>query len=150
MPRQMLKGPFQILHTDASVVILFEYMHASRDIHLNRTTHLPARIRTWQGDAIGKWDGDTFVVDTQNLNGKSWVDAQGNFTSASVRIAERFSMVDGNTINYEVKLEDPSAFSSPWTMAYPLEREQEPNFELLEEACHEAPREGATEAGPAQ
>ena len=70
----------------------------------------------------GRWDGDTLVVETTNLNGKMWLDSVGNFYSDNARVTERFLLVDKDTLDYAVTIEDPTTFTRPWTLNYPLRR----------------------------
>jgi hypothetical protein len=77
------------------------------------------------------------VIDVNNLNGYNWLDDSGNFYTDAAHLVERLTMIDRDTIHYEVTLEDPKAYTRPWTMVWALVREKEPGFELLEEACRE-------------
>jgi hypothetical protein len=129
------------------MVILFEYMHASREIPLVDRSKLAPSLRMWHGDASARWEGDVLNVEVANLNGKSWLDAHGNFASDALRLVERFEMIDADTIEYEATVDDPNVYSQPWKMALRLERERELGFELLEVACHEAPHEQINVSG---
>ena len=73
-------SPFQIVQTAGHVVFLFERM-AWRIVPTDGRAHLPDRIRLWQGDSVGRWDGDTLVVETTNLNGKTWLNEVGEIVS---------------------------------------------------------------------
>jgi hypothetical protein len=97
-------------------------------------------LKLWQGRSNGRWEGDTLVVDVTNQNGKTWLDQAGNFHSAAVHIVERYTMVDMNTIDYEARIEDPTVYTRPWTMAFALTRVTQPDYEMWEEACHEGER----------
>jgi len=94
----------------------------------------------WQGDSRGRWEGNTLVVDVTNQNGRAWLDQAGHFYTQAAHMVERLTLVDLNTIHYQVTIDDPTAFTKPWTMAFPLRRNRQPGFALLEEACHEGER----------
>jgi hypothetical protein len=126
-------SPFHIVQAPGYVVILHERM-SWRQIPLDGRNHLPDGIRLWQGDSVGRWDGDTLVVETTNLNGKTWLDELGGVITHQARVTERFIPLDANTIRYEATVNDPGAYTRPWTIMMPLRRQ---NGELLEVACHE-------------
>ncbi len=107
-----------------------------RLISLTRTRHLPDTIRLWQGDSIGHWDGDTLVVETTNLNGKTWGNEVGDVFSHAEHVVERFKPVDANTIAYEATITDPIVYTRPFTIAIPIKR-LVGKGDLLEAACHE-------------
>ena len=80
------------------------------------------RAKFWRGASRGRWEGDTLVVDVTNLNGLHWFDSVGNFYSENTRFTERFTLVDANTIDYELTIEDPTIYTRPWTMNFPRRR----------------------------
>ena len=132
---------FQIVQPRGSVVILYEAEHVHRVIRTDGSGHVPASVRLWSGDSVGRWEGDTLVADSTNFNGKTWLDMTGNFTSPALRVVERYTLVDANTIQYEATLEDPTMYTRPWKMAFPLRRNMQPGYYLLEFACHEGERD---------
>jgi hypothetical protein len=81
------------------------------------------------------------VVETRNLNGYTWLDDAGDFYTDAAHLVERLTMVDRDTIHYEVTIDDPTVYTRPWTMAWALVRETDPRFQLLEEACVEGDRD---------
>jgi hypothetical protein len=134
VPRSMyVPSPFQIVQTPGYVVFLFERM-SWRIVPLDGRAHIPDTIRLWQGDSVGRWDGDTLVIDTANLNGKTWLNEVGEVVSYAERVVERLTPVDADTINYEATITDPVVYTRPWTIVFPIKRQ---NDELLEVACHE-------------
>ncbi len=134
VPRALyVPTPFQIVQTPATVATLHERM-AWRSISMTRTTHLPSTLRFWQGDSIGHWDGDTLVVETTNLNGKTWGSEAGDVFSWARHVLERFTPVDADTIQYEATVTDPVAYTRPFTIGFPLKRLK---GEMMEQACHE-------------
>jgi hypothetical protein len=134
VPRSMyVPSPFQIVQTSDYLVIILERM-SWRIVPLDGRAHIPDTIRLWQGDSVGRWDGDTLVIDTANLNGKTWLNEVGEVVSHAAHVVERLTPVDANTIAYEATVTDPVVYSRPWTIALPLNRQKD---ELLEVACHE-------------
>ena len=127
-------APMQILQPPGYVVFLFERM-AWRLIPMQLgRKHLPDNLRLWMGDSLGHWEGDTLVVETKNLNGKTWLNEAGDVVSHAEQVVERFIPVDANKIIYRATITDPIAYTRPWTIEMPLNKEAE---ELLEVACHE-------------
>lgn len=97
-----------------------------RVIDMNRRQHLPDNIRSWLGDPIGRWDGDTLVVDSTNFNGKTRMALGGDFYSANAHVVERFTMIDADTITWTMTVDDPTVFTRPWTLtsAAPMTRQK--------------------------
>jgi hypothetical protein len=138
VPREMyVPQPIQILQPPGYVLFLFERM-SWRIVPLDGRAHLPDSIRLWQGDSVGRWDGDTLVIDTSNLNGKTWLNQAGEIVSHAEHVVERLTPEDGNTIKYEATITDPLVYTRPWTIAIHLRRRSD---ELLEVACHEDDRD---------
>ena len=135
VPRSMYSpSPIQFIQTPDYLVMLFERM-SWRIVRLDGKGHvLPENVRLWHGDSIGHWDGDVLVVETTNLNGKTWLNEIGEILSHSERVVERFTPIDDKTMQYEATVTDPIVYSRPWTIGFPLHRQ---NDELLEVACHE-------------
>ena len=134
LPRSSyVPSPFQIIQTPGYVVQLFERM-SWRLIPLDGRAHIPDNIRLWQGDSVGRWEGDTLVVDTANFNGKTWLNEVGDVVSHAERIVERFIPGEAGKVTYRATVTDPIAYTRPWTIEIPLNPEPE---ELLEVACHE-------------
>jgi len=134
VPRSMYTpSPYEFVQTPDYLVMLFERM-SWRVIPLDGRPHLPDNVRLWQGDSVGRWDGDVLVVETTNLNGKTWLNEVGDIVSHGERVVERFTPVDAGTVYYEATITDPVVYTRPWTIAFALKRQQD---ELLEVACHE-------------
>jgi hypothetical protein len=141
VPRSLyVPTQIEFLQNRDYLVILFERAHTYRVIPTTARPHIGARVRLWMGDSRGHWEGNTLVVDVTSHNAKVWFDQAANFFSDAARMVERFTLVDTNTLHYQVTIEDPSVYTRPWTMAFPLRRNTEPGFRLLEEACHEGER----------
>ena len=117
---------YQILQTPGQVVIHHEMVHETRVIPLDGRPHIAPGILQWMGDSRGRWEGDTLVVETTNNNGRTGSYARngnGNPTTTSLRLVERFRLGDGGTLDYEVRIDDPLTWTRPWTVAFPLERD---------------------------
>lgn len=144
IPRMLYQGMTQILQIPGYVVVLQEFNHAFRVIHLDERPHVPANVKLWMGDSRGRWEGNTLVVDVANKNDRTWFDMVGDFYSDAVRIRERFTPVDADTIRYEATFEDPTVYTRPFTIALNLGRavrgEEAKTHGLMEEACFEGER----------
>ena len=114
-------------------MVLFERM-AWRQIPLDGRDHIPDDIRLWNGDSVGRWEGDTLVVETTNMNGKAWLNEVGDVVTHTQTVVERFTPLDADTITYQATVTDPIAYTAPWTMEVPLNRRDD---EILEVACLE-------------
>ncbi len=133
-PRSMwVPQGVELIQTPDYVLFLFERT-SWRIVPLDGRAHLPDSMRLWQGDSVGHWEGDTLVVDTTNMNGKTWLGEGGEVVSHAAHVVERFTPVSPDTLNYEATVSDPVVYTRPWTIAFPMSREK---FELLEAACHE-------------
>src|SRR2546425_7061947 len=128
--------PFHIVQTPTHVSILYEYLHAARNVFMN-VEHLPRSIEWFMGDSRGRWEGDTLVVDVKNFTNQTWFDRAGNFHSEALHLVERYTLRDGDTIAYEVTVEDPKVFTKPWKMRMLFYRRKEPDLQLLEYECVE-------------
>ena len=132
-----LPFPFEITQTPTMVGINYEYVHATRTIHTNGTTHPEGLIDFWMGDSRGRWEGDSLVVDVTNFNGETWFDRAGNFHSDALHLVERYTPRGPNHIDYEVTVEDPKVFTRPWKMSMPLYRRLEKKVRVLDYECLE-------------
>ena len=118
----------QILQTPGYVVILNEMVHNARVIPLDgRSRH---GLRQWSGESHGRWEGETFVVETWNFVQETSLRG----STKDTRVVERFRRVDSDTVMYEFTVEDPNTYANPWTALVPLRRTDGPLFEY---ACHE-------------
>src|SRR6267142_5049949 len=131
-----LPFPFEITQTPNHVGIAYEFAHATRTIFLDGTPHMED-LDFWMGDARGRWDGNTLVVDTVSLGDKTWFDQAGNFHSDALKVVERFTPIDSSHIGYEVTLDDSKVFTRPWKMSMIMYRRLEKNLELLDYECAE-------------
>ena len=120
----------QILQTQRHVVIFSEMAHDSRIIPLDTRPGLGEKVRQWNGDARGRWEGDTLVVDTTNLSPKS----SFRGSSESLHLVERFTRVGPDTLEHEITITDDQTWANPWTVRLLLKQTADPIFEY---ACHE-------------
>jgi hypothetical protein len=130
--------PVQIIQDEKYVALLHEAMHDVRIIPTDNSRH-PKNYWAWDGDSRGRWDGDTFVVDVSNFNGRTWLDMQGNFVDANEHVVERFTLVDPDTIVYEATISDPTVFVKPVEMRFTLKRVPA-DQQILEYSCLEGER----------
>ena len=134
LPRIMyMEFPFQIFQTPTHIGITFEWTQVFRLIYTNGSKHVQD-IEFWMGDPRGRWEGDTLVVEVTNFNDKTWFDMAGNFHSEALKVEERFTMLDADTIRYEATMTDPKVFTRPWTISMPLYRHKDMP-RLLEYQC---------------
>ena len=140
---------YQILQTQDYIAILIEMIHESRIIPLDGRPHVSNGVTQWLGDSRGYWDGDTLVVETDRFNDRldggdyqpSHVIQTGHRgPGGTMRLVERFRMIDANQIDYQVTVEDPQTFTRPYTLSIPMARRDtttNPLNHLFEYACHE-------------
>jgi hypothetical protein len=127
--------PFQIYQLPDRVIFLYEGgTHIWRVVPLNKP-HDPDLNPTFMGDAVGKWDGDTLVIDIIGFNDKTWLDQDGHPHSDALHIIERYKRTDEMTLHYEVTIDDPKAYTKPWTSSYTIP--WAPGAQLMEYICNE-------------
>ena len=129
LPNYFYNNLKQIVQTPDRVLILNEMVHDARVIRIGGQ-HLPPRVRLWMGDSIGRWEGDTLVVETTNFTDKT----QFRGSSENLKVTEYFTRTDDRTLLYRFTVEDPSTWDRPWTGEYPWPASDEPIYEY---ACHE-------------
>ena len=106
---------------------------AYRQIPLDGRPHLPNTVRQWLGDSVGRWEGDTLVIDTVNFTDQT--DFEGS--RSNLHLVERYTRVGPDLIMYRVTVEDPATFTAPWTFELPLSKAQDKANQIYEAACHE-------------
>lgn len=129
-----------ITQSPGYVAIRYEMVHDFRVIPLDGRPHLPSTIRQYMGDARGRWEGDTLVVETSNHTDRIGLGISGGGVppGPSMRLTERFTRVSPETIRYEATVIDPDTYTAPWTVAFPLTLQ--PDYIMAEYACHEGNR----------
>ncbi len=108
--------PFEIVQLPDRTIILYEIHHAFRIIPTDGRPHPPDMEPTYLGESIGRWEGDTFVVDVRGFNDKTWLQGVGTVHSEALRVTERYTRDSFDTIVYEATMEDPVVFTKPWTL----------------------------------
>ena len=121
VPRYAQRG-YELVQTPGYVVMMLNWGHFHRRIPLDNRPRPGADAKFWMGIPRGRWDGDTLVIESTNFNGKMWLDSVGNFVSENVRVVERLRLVEANTMDYDVTINDPTVFTQPWTLSYRLRR----------------------------
>jgi hypothetical protein len=127
--------PFRILQSASQIFIAYQYAGAVRNIYLKDPG--PAPVDAWMGQSVGRWEGDTLVVDVTGFNDQSWFDRAGNFHSDALHVVERYTRTSPVLISYEATIEDPKVFTRPWKISMPLYRRQEKNAQILDFKCAE-------------
>jgi hypothetical protein len=112
----------QIIQTPGYFVQLSEFMHTVRIIPTDGRAHIDPKIKLFQGDPVGHWEGDTLVVDTTNQDTRTWFDTSGNFKTEATHVTEKFIPQDANLIIYEVTVTDPTIYTQPWTARWNIGR----------------------------
>ncbi len=130
--------PVYIIQDENYVALLHEAMHDVRIIPTDNSPH-PENYWAWNGDSRGRWEGDTFVVDVSNFNGRTWLDMEGNFVDHNEHVLERFTLLDSETILYEATVTDPTVFVEPVEFRFTLKRVPA-DQQILEYSCLEGER----------
>ena len=144
---------YQVLQVPGLVVMLYAWNHLSRYISLEERPPLPSEVRLGMGDSRGRWEGDTLVVETTNFTANTWpvghgappegapasalTTGHGVFHGGDLRVTERFTLTDADTIRYRATIEDPGVFTQPWTIEIDALRRAPAGHMLFEYACHE-------------
>jgi hypothetical protein len=133
---------YEIMQIPGYVVIVYEMIHETRIIPLDGRPHVGSDIRMWSGDPRGRWEGDTLVVETTNYNDRGSIATsaatgriRGIPHSDELHVVERFTRTSSDRIEYSVTITDPKVYTGPWTVALPLNRDDE--YTMFEYACHE-------------
>lgn len=134
IPRAMyMPYPFQIVQGTNKIEMVFAFSATARTIHLDEVSEPPSDL--YMGHSVGRWEGNTLVVDVSHFNDATWFDRAGNFHSDALHLVERFTPISRDALRYEVTIEDPNVFSRPWKISMPLYRRLEPHAQLLEYQC---------------
>jgi hypothetical protein len=136
VPRAMyMPYSFQVVQSPQHIMMAFEYDNAVRTVYM--TNHIEAPADSWMGWSNGKWEGDTLVIETKGFNGNAWFDRAGNFGSDQMSIVERITPRSADTLNYEATITDPTVYTRPWKISFPLYKRAEKNAHLVEFRCVE-------------
>lgn len=127
--------PFQIIQSERDVFIAYQFAGAVRDIYMDSPGS--SQVDSWMGWSVGRWEGDTLVVDVTGLSDQTWFDRAGSHHSYQLHVVERYTMVGPNHIDYEATIEDPLVLTEPFTIKMPLYRRLEDNARLMDFRCVE-------------
>jgi len=132
--------PFQIVQTKDKVLIAYEFggstarlVHLGNDLEKTRAALI--NTDSWMGQSVGRFEGETLVVDVRWFSHEIWLDRSGNFYSEGAHVIERYTPVSPFHLRYEVTIDDPDVFTRPWKMSMVLYKHVEPNMQLLEFQC---------------
>ena len=133
---------YEIIQTPGYVFIVAEMIHETRIIPIDGRPRLNERIKQWNGEPRGRWDGNTLVVESTNYNSKGSIGTsaatgrmRGIPQTESMHVVERFTRVNQETIDYSVTITDPRVYTKPWTVRLPLNRDD--SYEMFEYSCQE-------------
>jgi hypothetical protein len=129
MTPALYNNNYQIVQSTDSILIVLEMVHDGRIVHMN-AKHQPPSVRQWFGDSIGRWEGDTLVVETTNFTDKT----RYRGSSMDLKVTERFTRVSDKTIEYRATVDDPSTWAEPWSFEEAFKSVPGPVYEY---ACHE-------------
>lgn len=127
--------PFQVFQSSKAIFFAYQYAGAVRNIYLKDPG--PAPVDSWMGQSVGRWEGDTLVIDVTGFNDQTWFDRAGNFHSEKLHVVERYTRTAPDVITYEATIEDPNVFTRPWKMSMPLYRRLDKGVQLLDFKCVE-------------
>jgi len=127
--------PFQIVQSTHSLMFVYQFADAIRTVYMKNPG--PAPIDSWMGWSVGRWEGDTLVVDVSGFNDQTWFDRAGNYHSDALHVVERYTPRSADTLLYEAVIEDKNVFSRPWKISMPLYRHVEKDAHLMEFKCIE-------------
>jgi hypothetical protein len=127
--------PWKIVQTPRFIAILHEVQNSWRQIFLDGREPIADANPTWMGYSTGRWEKDTLVVETRGFNGKLWLDQRGRPSTDALRVIERYRRTDFGHMDIEITIDDPKAYTKPWTVTLPVHLL--PDTELLEYICNE-------------
>ena len=131
--------PWKLVQTSTFIVIVYETSNFWRQIFLDGREMAEDAPPSWFGYSTGKWDGDTLVVDTKGFNGKAWIDQLGKPATEALHVIERFRRKDFGHMDIQVSIDDPKAYTKPWTITEPAKLSAA--VELMEFICNENNRD---------
>ncbi len=122
IPRMIYQGGMRIMQFPDKVVFLHEWYHHYRVVYLDGRPPVGETIKMWMGDARGRWEGNTLVIEVTNNNDKTWFDIVGSFHSDQMKVTERWTPTGPDTIEYVATIDDPKVFTQPWKLKVDLGR----------------------------
>jgi hypothetical protein len=127
--------PFQILQSQSAIFFAYEYAGAVRNIYLKDPG--PPPVDSWMGQSVGRWEGETLVIDANGFNDSTWFDRAGNHHSEAMKVTERYTRTAPDVISYEATIDDSNVFTRPWKISFPLYRRLEKNVQIMDFKCVE-------------
>lgn len=131
-----LPHPFQIVQAPDTLLITYEFAGADRIVYMNKPGTQGA-VDSWMGYNLGRWEGDTLVIDVTEQMEDTWLDSAGNFHGPMMKVTERYTAQGPNVLMYEATIIDPDTFTRPWKISMPLYRRLDKNMQLLDFKCVE-------------
>jgi hypothetical protein len=141
----LLPEPFKIVHSRRLILMLYEVETTFRQIYLDGRRFPDDPSPTWQGYSVGRWEGDTLVVETMGFNDRGWLDARGTPHSTELRVEERFRRRDYGHMDLKITITDPRIFTQP--ISFSVVEELLPDTDLLEHYCVENEKDDAHTRG---
>ena len=132
-----MTGTMQFMQNAEHFLVQGEEAHAYRVVPVDARDHIGPSISLWNGDSVGRWEGNTLIIDTKNQSALAWLDQRGRFFTDEAIVEERFTLIDADTIHYQTTITDPNVYTQPFTMALAYRRSTDKSFEVWEEACYE-------------
>ena len=142
--------PMQIVQLPDMVTFLYEYMHNFRVIYTDGRRHPEGWEPALMGHSVGRWEGDTLVIETINLTDRTWLDDHGNRHSDAMKVTERWRRISANQLLYEETIDDPKFYTRPWTVSWDMNLAPE-DWVIMEYACTDNNKDyydGLVNAGP--
>lgn len=127
--------PMEIIQIPGRVIMFYEFDHYVRQIYTDGRGHDKNLAPLWMGDSIGHWEGDTLVVDTVNFNDKTWLDRGGHPHSEQLHLVERIHRVPPDILQIDMTIEDPKAYTKPWTASQYFQLR--PKWNIMEMVCED-------------
>jgi hypothetical protein len=136
IPRTMFQPfPWEIVQARDRIVMIFEYQSLVRQIFMDGRGHPDDLEPTYMGHSIGKWEGETLVIDTVGFNDKTWLDPMGLPHTDAMHVTERLRRVDHDTLEDQYTIDDPKAYTKPWTATRTFQLK--PDWQIKEYVCNE-------------
>ena len=132
-------APYKIIQGTGMTIMLYERDTTYRQVYTDGRKLPDDPSPAWMGYSVGKWDGDSLVVDTVGLNDRSWLDARGHTHSDALHLTERFRRIDFGHMDVQMTFDDPKTYTKPFTIT--LKQRLQPDTDLLESFCAENERD---------
>ncbi len=130
-----MPAPFEIISLPGRILLYYEFEHLVRQIHTDGRDHPKDLIPSWMGDSVGKWDGDTLVVDTTGFKNGTWIDNTGLPHSDALHVVERLRRVSHDVLQLDITIDDPKTYTKPWSAQRVFDLK--PGWEIGEQICEE-------------